>query len=460
LGDAPEILIEGGDTTINGGSFILAAGGLLNFENDTVVAGGSFSTSGVEPGSGLVGFLGPTDWQGTVFLNGRSRVNSLAVVSAATTINSDQIDMDGTGGVTQWDVNAALTVNAAQIDTATNSFDVGGGAGNRITLNLANPTDAWQMMGTMELSGGPGVFYTRVAGSPMEVGGDLNIANSNVDITSAVTLLAGSEVDFAAATSDLRLSGASTIEAGANFTGQGLLHNNSSARGLTIVDGVSLGQAGLVNGGRLSLGDDGPGQVFVDRFVSESDATLIASIRGTTPGSELSHLLVTGGLAILDGTLALSLAEEDGFFAPEAGDQFTILTSPGGIAGEFDSLIQPVGMPTGLLFEVEYTANSVVLYVDTTYDADFDRDGDVDGNDLAVWTEAFDNSGGGDATSDGVSDGSDFLVWQRQLGLGLPVIMASSIPEPTTLVHGILGILGLCQFSAMRVLNRGKPFHR
>jgi hypothetical protein len=32
--------------------------------------------------------------------------------------------------------------------------------------------------------------------------------------------------------------------------------------------------------------------------------------------------------------------------------------------------MQPLGLPTGMLFEVQHTANSVVLFVDDTHEAD------------------------------------------------------------------------------------------
>ena len=153
-----------------------------------------------------------------------------------------------------------------------------------------------------------------------------------------------------------------------------------------IAGGVSLGQAGLVNSGRLIIGDNGPGQVSVDRFSSDSDATLSVSVGGLAPGTELSRLIVTAGTAQLDGALAPTLFDDGGgLFAPSLDDVFTIITAPGGIVGQFDSVIQPLGMPTGLLFEVQYTANSVSLFIDTTYAADFDRDGDVDNVDYGIW---------------------------------------------------------------------------
>jgi hypothetical protein len=73
------------------------------------------------------------------------------------------------------------------------------------------------------------------------------------------------------------------------------------------------------------------------------------------------------------------------------------------------------------------------LIVPETYaPADFNRDGRVDGVDLATWRTAFGIGSGGDADGDGGSDGADFLAWQRQVNLSAETV-AAAVPEPATL---------------------------
>jgi endo-1,4-beta-xylanase len=65
--------------------------------------------------------------------------------------------------------------------------------------------------------------------------------------------------------------------------------------------------------------------------------------------------------------------------------------------------------------------------------ADFDSDGDVDGDDLTAWRNGFNGTGAGDADADGDADGSDFLLWQQQHGEAAPQPARSSgnaVPEP------------------------------
>lgn len=72
--------------------------------------------------------------------------------------------------------------------------------------------------------------------------------------------------------------------------------------------------------------------------------------------------------------------------------------------------------------------------------ADFNEDGFVDATDLATWKAGFGVNDTGDANGDLVTDGSDFLVWQREF---TGSSAASAIPEPATLVVGLVGGLAL-----------------
>jgi hypothetical protein len=65
--------------------------------------------------------------------------------------------------------------------------------------------------------------------------------------------------------------------------------------------------------------------------------------------------------------------------------------------------------------------------------ADFDEDGEVDGDDLVRWSQNFGSSGAGhaqgDADGDGRVDGADFLTWQRRLGSGGGSMLSALAPE-------------------------------
>jgi len=80
-------------------------------------------------------------------------------------------------------------------------------------------------------------------------------------------------------------------------------------------------------------------------------------------------------------------------------------------------------------------------------EADFDKDGDVDGVDLAIWETSYSVDAGADTDGDGDSDGDDFLVWQQQFTGSLPLSAVTSVPEPSSVVllFTLVATCGLCR---------------
>ena len=96
--------------------------------------------------------------------------------------------------------------------------------------------------------------------------------------------------------------------------------------------------------------------------------------------------------------------------------------------------IEPVDPNEGTL-----TWTNVDGSIAVTFTADFEPDGDVDGDDLALWQAGYGISSGaavqdGDADRDGNVDGQDFLSWQRQFGSSLAPITApvAALSVPST----------------------------
>ncbi len=79
--------------------------------------------------------------------------------------------------------------------------------------------------------------------------------------------------------------------------------------------------------------------------------------------------------------------------------------------------------------------------------ADFNRDGFVDGDDLAVWQSNFGVIGTataqtGDADGDLDVDGADFLTWQQQFTGSTPAATTqAAVPEPSALLLAVAGSL-------------------
>ena len=82
------------------------------------------------------------------------------------------------------------------------------------------------------------------------------------------------------------------------------------------------------------------------------------------------------------------------------------------------------------------------LIVSSLSPADFDKDGDVDGDDLAIWSAVVGSGADADADQDGDSDGHDYLIWQREFappGVGASA-GAAAVPEPTGLIYLFIGM--------------------
>jgi parallel beta-helix repeat protein len=86
-------------------------------------------------------------------------------------------------------------------------------------------------------------------------------------------------------------------------------------------------------------------------------------------------------------------------------------------------------------FSYQYFGGNLVV----TYTADFDLDGDVDGDDLPLWQAGYGTGTGattedGDADGDGDVDGRDYITWMRQFGGDLTPLVAVAVsneePQP------------------------------
>ena len=110
---------------------------------------------------------------------------------------------------------------------------------------------------------------------------------------------------------------------------------------------------------------------------------------------------------------------------------------------------------TAKRYESRESSNPPVLSIEYSLPnsgPDFDGDGDVDGDDLGDWADAYGSGDGGDADGDNDSDGTDFLTWQQQF-TGPAGLRTSVVPEPSTFfLSSVLVAAG--------ALNRRRPLLR
>lgn len=141
-GSATELVVSAPAVVAPTATVNVGLGDRLVFAGETRVDGGMFNTNGFDAAAGEVNFDGPTEWSGTVTINGRAQQNGAATVTAPTVINAGMFDWGGAASDVVSDVEAPLTINAvttmsALVDPFSGVMNIGGGALSRVTLNLA-----------------------------------------------------------------------------------------------------------------------------------------------------------------------------------------------------------------------------------------------------------------------------------------------------------------------------------
>ena len=244
-------------------------------------------------------------------------------------------------------------------------------------------------------------------GGGMVNDGDLNVIGTTVSFTGGPSANnVGAEVNAINAT----------------LTFDGDLTNNGD---LNLINTTVNGS--LINGGAGALAMIGSNSFGDDLQFGPQD-NLYVDISGSNPGDY--DTLTVGGEASLDGSLNVSFASG---FDPSGGDTFEILTAVGGVQDTFTTENLPT-LTGDLQWFVNYNAMSLALV--TTWAADFNEDGNVNGDDLVDWEAGFGSSTAthmtGDANKDAAANGFDFLAWQTQSG-NSGIAVAAAVPEPSTL---------------------------
>ena len=117
----------------------------------------------------------------------------------------------------------------------------------------------------------------------------------------------------------------------------------------------------------------------------------------------------------------------------------------------------PIELVNAFLYTMPaYSVSTIVLR--SGDDGDFNLDGSVDGDDLAVWKTGFGMASGatfrdGDNDRDGDVDGDDYLAWQRgaQASAGAGANSAV-VPEPAGWLLAMAGLAaGIRAFDRKRV---------
>lgn len=446
--------------------------GNLTVNEATVVVGGAgFNENTAAPSpvtTGLVlNFDASADAPGDATWNSSlNAADSLAFGGAATpTVVSNaafpgitaSYDIDVTGGATG--LNNFFEQEAPQLsrrdatfevvfyvsDTAAGAeqvlFEVGATRGVSFTLSddqLSFNVDGDGALNTLNTTLAPG--WHHAVGVIDVVGLDDNLANDSIELflnNSSIGVMENLLIDDWAGGN---ISGLGANASGAAGTAAATSFHGEIAAARFYADQIFGTEEVAQNYASLTaLGEGEATTMRVEGDYSQSaDGTLALDLLSPAMYDKLEVI----GQADLEGSLVVSELAE---FDPNFGDAFTVLSTTQGIVGEFESLTLPA-LESGQLWIADYTANELVLTIAGSI-ADFDFDGDVDQQDLAVWQTAYGISAAGDADGDGDTDATDYLIWQREsLASAASLANAAAVPEPmTTQLIACAMILASCQ---------------
>jgi len=202
---------------------------------------------------------------------------------------------------------------------------------------------------------------------------------------------------------------------------------------------------------------NGPASVaFGGKATFTPTATLNIELGGTTEGSQFDAIHVTNQLT-LGGTLAVSLINF-GTFTPAAGNSFHILYW-GSLTGTF-AATNLAPLPGGLTWDSSQLYSAGTLSIGGVL-GDYNLNGIVDAPDYVLWRKSLTLSGIGlaaDGDGDHTITQADFDIWRANYGKipgggGSGSVVGANIPEPTSLLMLVAGILPIMARKRVRPIS-------
>lgn len=347
-------IIVGGSATTSNGSIILASTaltGLLETNSITAIGGVTkFTLAG-----GILRALSNNQNFITGFSPGQvvipSSINGPTIIDN----NGFQIGIDASISEALFaPLNTVLTSMGLGTLTLTgDSTYLGHTAVASGTLQLGNGGTTGSLAGNISVSSGAVLalnrsdtvnFTNAISGN-----GAVVQAGSGTTIFSGLQAYTGSTIIQAG---ELQVNG-QISSSNVQINPQGILAGTGTL-------GSVAGLSNVVNSGIVRPGTS-PGILTIQgSYTQTASGTLVIQIAGRSEG-EYSRLEVSN-TAALDGTLSVNLLNG---FEPTTGDEFVILTAPGGVEGTFSIVNEPLGSLLEVLYEPigEQPITEVILLI-------------------------------------------------------------------------------------------------
>jgi T5SS/PEP-CTERM-associated repeat protein len=426
IGVSGALNLNGGTIRFDG--YSRASGGVLNYTSGTVQVAGNRT---IDTDPAIKDFFGASPTIGSG--------KNLAVEGNATISSSTQLTMSGgtlsASALSLSSGSHLVSTQSSQVSAHTSAAagSVIDATAGDLSIGDVTRTDGFYGNGSLSI----GLHTVTLADSDGAV----------LDGSSSTSLGAGASAGTLVAAAGLSLNsggniaGYGTIQTpnsvAASFSNSGTLNGVSLAQPVTL-PGYVKGTGTFDNVAFTGTFSPGTSPASVSLGSAHYGGELDMEIGGTNAGSDYDQLNHTlgSGVAELSGTLSVSLLNN---FMPQAGDMFDIITAIGGVSGTFANTDLPA-LSGDLFWNVDYGPNTVELTVASPGLAgDFNGDGTVDAADYVVWRKGLDT----------IYMQADYDVWRAHFGensgSGTSRARTSSaaVPEPTGVLLGILGIVGL-----------------